>query len=155
MPATKKTIGKKVSKKLIQLLENKSLNLKSISLFLMCIFLVFSCSADLDDKPELPKEPPPPPAVTVPFPEAMYMQNGCGSCHGEEGDGRGSRSDLIGKTRMPNFQERSSYAYGHSIGEIAKTIKNGIPGGYMKSYSYMRQNEIQALAQYIHSMQKK
>ncbi|WP_244936820.1 c-type cytochrome [Leptospira brenneri] len=100
------------------------------------------------------KEPPPPPAVTIPFPEAMYVQNGCASCHGREGNGRGTRSSLLSNSRVPNFQDKSTYIYGSSKEAIAKTIQNGIPGTYMKAYSHMRKKEIDAVANYIQKMQK-
>ncbi|MBM9548665.1 cytochrome c [Leptospira sp. 201903074] len=100
------------------------------------------------------KEPPPPPAVTVPFPEAMYVQNGCASCHGMEGNGRGTRSRLLSNSRVPNFQDKSTYIYGSSKEAIAKSIKNGIPGTYMKAYSHMRKAEINAVAEYIQKMQR-
>ncbi|MCW7479742.1 c-type cytochrome [Leptospira kanakyensis] len=100
------------------------------------------------------KEPPPPPAVSVPFPEAMYVQNGCASCHGMEGNGRGTRSHLLSNSRVPNFQDTSTYIYGSTKEAIAKTIKNGIPGTYMKAYAHMRKQEIEAVAEYIQKMQK-
>ncbi|TGK81266.1 cytochrome c [Leptospira montravelensis] len=100
------------------------------------------------------KEPPPPPAVTVPFPEAMYVQNGCAACHGMEGNGRGTRSHLLSNSRIPNFQDKSTYVYGSSKEAIAKTIKNGIPGTYMKAYGHMRIQEIEAVAEFIQKMQR-
>lgn len=100
------------------------------------------------------KEPPPPKAITVPFPEAMYIQNGCISCHGPEGNGRGTRTHLLKNARIPNFQDVNTYVYGSSKESISKSIQNGIPGTFMKSYSHMRKNEIDALADYIQKMQK-
>ncbi|TGK82611.1 cytochrome c [Leptospira noumeaensis] len=100
------------------------------------------------------KEPPPPPAVTVPFPEAMYVQNGCAACHGMGGNGRGTRSHLLSNSRVPNFQDKTTYIYGSTKEAIAKSIKNGIPGTYMKAYGHMRKQEIEAVAEFIQKMQR-
>ncbi|WP_244932667.1 c-type cytochrome [Leptospira yanagawae] len=118
--------------------------------FILC-FLYFQCNAE-DESTK--KEPPPPKAITVPFPEAMYIQNGCISCHGPEGNGRGTRTHLLKDARIPNFQDITTYVNGSSKEAIAKSIKNGIPGSYMKAYSHMRKNEIDALAEYIQKMQR-
>ncbi|TGL51749.1 cytochrome c [Leptospira kemamanensis] len=117
----------------------------------MFCFILIHCNSENDSTK---KEPPPPKAITVPFPEAMYIQNGCISCHGPEGNGRGSRASLLKDARIPNFQDVSTYIYGSSKQAIAKTIQNGIPGTYMKAYSHMRKHEIDALAEYIQKMQK-
>ncbi|MGV3666831.1 MAG: c-type cytochrome [Leptospira bouyouniensis] len=114
-----------------------------------CIFI--KCNSENESAK---KEPPPPKAITVPFPEAMYIQNGCISCHGPEGNGRGTRTHLLKNARIPNFQDVTTYVYGSSKENISKTIQNGIPGTFMKSYSHMRKNEIDALADYIQKMQK-
>lgn len=92
--------------------------------------------------------------MTVPFPEAMYVQNGCVSCHGPVGNGRGTRTALLANSRIPNFQDKSTYIYGSTKEAIAKTIKNGIPGTYMKAYSHMRKGEIDAIADYVQKMQR-
>lgn len=144
-----------VTRKVTELKEFKVVFRSHIGILIVLTAFQLQCGSQGPDEEAIKPEPPPPPAVTVPFPEAMYMQNGCGSCHGIEGDGRGNRSDVLQKNRMPNFQDRSTYAYGSYISEIAKSIKKGIPGSYMKSYSFLKDKEIQALATYIHSMQKK
>ncbi|MCW7491184.1 cytochrome c [Leptospira sp. 2 VSF19] len=120
-------------------------------IFLIVLSFSPSCTSE-DETPK--KEPPPPPAVTVPFPEAMYVQNGCASCHGIAGNGRGTRTQVLSTSRIPNFQDKSTYIYGSSKEAIAKSIKNGIPGTYMKAYSHMRKSEIDAVAEYIQKMQK-
>ncbi|GBF43793.1 cytochrome C [Leptospira ellinghausenii] len=118
---------------------------------LIFCMILFGCNSENDS---ITKEPPPPKATTVPLPEAMYIQNGCISCHGPEGNGRGTRTHLLRETRIPNFQDRTTYLNGSSKESIANSIKNGIPGTYMKAYSHMRKNEIDALAEYILKMQK-
>lgn len=119
--------------------------------FIFFCLLGLSCNSEENSHK---KEPPPPKAITVPFPEAMYIQNGCISCHGPEGNGRGTRTHLLKDARIPNFQDVSTYIYGSSKQAIAKTIQNGIPGTYMKAYSHMQKIEIDALADYIQKMQK-
>ncbi|MCG6144355.1 c-type cytochrome [Leptospira bandrabouensis] len=119
--------------------------------FLIVLSFLPSCSSE-NETPKI--EPPPPPAVSVPFPEAMYVQNGCASCHGMGGNGRGTRTQLLSNSRIPNFQDKSTYLYGSSKEAIAKSIKNGIPGTYMKAYSHMRKTEIEAVTEYIQKMQK-
>lgn len=127
----------------------------SRTLYWLLLLILFPLLIDCSPDNESPiKEPPPPPAVTVPFPEAMYVQNGCASCHGMAGNGRGTRSSLLSSSRIPNFQDKSTYIYGSTKEAIAKTIKNGIPGTYMKAYSHMRKTEIDSVAEYIHKMQK-
>ncbi|TGM75710.1 cytochrome c [Leptospira levettii] len=117
---------------------------------ILCMLLI-GCNSENDSTI---KEPAPPKATTVPLPEAMYVQNGCISCHGPEGNGRGTRTHLLKESRIPNFQDRTTYTNGSSKESIANSIKNGIPGTYMKAYSHMRKNEIDALAEYILKMQK-
>ncbi|TDY73599.1 cytochrome c [Leptospira meyeri] len=131
----------------------KQIKIKRNTSFILLILVSFlqNCSKE-NEIPE--KEPPLPKAVTVPFPESMYVQNGCASCHGIEGNGRGTRTNLMSNSRIPNFQDKSTYVYGSNKEAIAKTIKNGIPGTYMKSYSHMQKMEIEAVAEYIQKMQK-
>ncbi|TGK49978.1 cytochrome c [Leptospira kanakyensis] len=123
-----------------------------VLLGLVCCSFIFPHCSPENESPI--KEPPPPPAVTVPFPEAMYVQNGCAACHGMVGNGRGTRSHLLSNSRVPNFQDKSTYIYGSTKEAIAKTIKNGIPGTYMKAYAHMRKQEIDAVAEYIQKMQR-
>lgn len=121
--------------------------------FSFIFFCLLGLSCNSEDNSHK-KEPPPPKATTVPLPEAMYIQNGCISCHGPEGNGRGTRTHLLKDARIPNFQDVSTYVNGSTKEAIAKSIKNGIPGTYMKEYSHMQKNEIDALAGYIQKMQK-
>lgn len=140
----------------IGVLRLKKIDYKRRFLFRIYPFLVFClfCIHCSTENQPTKKEPPPPQAVTVPLPEAMYIQNGCISCHGPEGNGRGTRTHLLKGAQIPNFQDVSTYVNGSSIEAISKSIQNGIPGTYMKAYSHMRKYEIEALAGYIQKMQK-
>lgn len=114
--------------------------------------LAFHCSKlDFEETKE-PPPPPPPPRVTVPFPEAMFEQNGCASCHGKDGDGRAT---LSSNGYMPNFQDKSTYRHGSSLPEILNSIKKGVPGTQMRGYPHLQKEEWLALAQHILGFQKK
>ncbi|TGN17179.1 c-type cytochrome [Leptospira idonii] len=120
-------------------------------LLLLCIFISFCQQAD--EEPEVTSAPPIPPRVAVPFPEAMYIQNGCSACHGERGDGRGALSGKPNMGYLPNFNEPSTYRNGTSIDKISKSIVKGIPGTMMRAYPNLKSNEVKAIAEYIHKMQ--
>lgn len=127
---------------------------KAAWILIRCFIILLFINNCTQENESPKKEPPPPPAVTVPFPEAMYVQNGCASCHGMQGNGGGRRTALFANVRIPNFQDKSTYIYGSSKEAIAKTIKNGIPGTYMKAYLHMRKVEIEAVAEYIQKIAK-
>ncbi|MCZ8158218.1 MAG: c-type cytochrome [Leptospira sp.] len=95
-----------------------------------------------------------PPRVFVPFPQAMFAQNGCSSCHGDSGEGRGSQNGLPDSILMPNFQDVRSFRHGSDKASIIRSIQYGIPGTYMKSYSHLRRTEIEALAEQIIRLRK-
>ena len=137
----------------ISLQKQKTLSLTPTTIFFPILFgLLVDCSnTDLNDEPA--SEPPPPPAVTVPFPEAMFRQNGCEGCHGMGGRGDGYKTRQLNLGTMPDFTNRKSYKHGSSVSSIQKTIQNGIPGTYMKGYRHLKSNEIQALANYVYQFQ--
>lgn len=73
----------------------------------------------------------------------IFMDNNCGSCHGEKGEG-----NSIG----PNLTDEY-WLHGGSINDIFKSIKYGIPAkGMIAWQSVLKPNEIQDLSSYIYSL---
>lgn len=58
----------------------------------------------------------------------LYGQNGCASCHGQEGHGDGP----VGRTlaaRPRDFRDAAAFRQGTDIESIAETIATGLTGG--------------------------
>lgn len=121
------------------------------ALLLFISLWISSCSTE----DPTPQEEPIPPRIAVPFPEAMYVQNGCAACHGMDGQGNGPKMSAWSTVSMPNFQNKNSYKQGNAKEDIESSIRTGVPGTLMKSYSYLRKEEREALASFIYNMQRK
>lgn len=121
--------------------------------FCLSIVFFFNCMHTEEEPSQAPVEKIPP-RVFVPFPQAMFAQNGCSSCHGDSGEGRGSQNGLPDSILMPNFQDERSFRHGSDKASIIRSIQYGIPGTYMKSYSHLRRTEIEALAEQIIRLRK-
>jgi hypothetical protein len=121
--------------------------------YFISIVLFMNCMHTEEDQSQAPIEKIPP-RVFVPFPQAMFAQNGCSSCHGDSGEGRESRNDLPSSIYMPNFQDLRSFRHGSDKASIIRSIQYGIPGTYMKSYSHLKKSEIEALADQIIRLRK-
>jgi len=81
--------------------------------------------------------------------EILYKEY-CASCHGLNGDGKGEFSYLLHpKPRDFNdgkFKIRSTpTGYPPLDNDLANTIRNGMPGTAMPSFSFLKDNEIKSL----------
>lgn len=81
--------------------------------------------------------------------KALYLGNGCATCHGLLGDGTGP----VGRTLSPpprNFRLVASFKNGADELSIAQTLATGIPnGGAMPLYAHLTHAERRALAMYV------
>jgi len=88
-------------------------------------------------------------APTVAMGKALYLGNGCATCHGLLGDGTGP----VGRTLMPpprNFRAVEAFRNGADELAIAQTLATGIPnGGAMPLYAHLTHAERRALALYV------
>ena len=74
--------------------------------------------------------------------------NNCVSCHGENGEGNGPAAAAL-NPKPRNFKAPTGeWKNGKDVAGITKTLKEGIAPG-MASYSYLKEEEIAALANYI------
>lgn len=83
---------------------------------------------------------------------ALYLANGCASCHGSSGLGDGP----IGKTLNPrprDFRDSAAFRNGTDVASIARTIASGIPmGGAMPLFAHLTDGERRDLAAYLISL---
>lgn len=92
----------------------------------------------------------PPPAIDVPPPprekpdllergEILYLRHACGTCHGTEGQGKAPARDFT----------RGRFIRGAEMQDLYLTLKVGIAGTAMPSYSALPDEELWALAAYV------
>jgi mono/diheme cytochrome c family protein len=72
----------------------------------------------------------------------------CAICHGPKGDGNGSSA--ISLNPKPRNFLKDKFKFGESLGEIQKTIGDGVPKSAMPSWKEsLGDTDIQALATYV------
>jgi mono/diheme cytochrome c family protein len=80
----------------------------------------------------------------------LYSAN-CSSCHGTDGKGDGPAS--AGLNPPPrNYTSNANWINGQTSSDIYKTLQEGIKGSAMASYSYMKPEDLFALAAYIRAI---
>ena len=86
----------------------------------------------------------------------LYMENGCGVCHGRDGSGRGPLAHTI-EPPPRDYRDPSAYKQGTSVAEIADTIAAGVGGASSKmpQYLHLSEEERTLIAQYIVSLQRR
>ena len=84
----------------------------------------------------------------------LYMENGCGVCHGRDGSGKGPLAHTI-EPPPRDYRDPSAYKQGTSVAEIANTIAAGVGGASSKMprYPHLSEEERTHIAQYIVSLQ--
>lgn len=86
---------------------------------------------------------------------AIYQKN-CVPCHGEAGDGRGEMG-LTVKPRPRNFRDavfkfRSTPSgFLPTDDDLARTIRGGLTGTAMPTFTTLRETEVRAVAEYVKS----
>jgi len=85
----------------------------------------------------------------------LYMENGCGVCHGRDGSGKGPLAHTI-EPPPRDYRDPSAYKQGTSVAEIADTIAAGVGGASTKmpQYLHLSEEERTLIAQYIVSLQR-
>ncbi len=96
---------------------------------------------------------PPPAAQTELSGRLLYATNGCGACHGQDGQGDGP----IARTLTPpprDFRDGAAFKNGVEPAAIARTIAEGLTrdGGQMQSYGHLTESERLRLADYVISL---
>ena len=86
----------------------------------------------------------------------LYLSYGCAVCHGKDGHGNG----INAKNFYPaptNFYDFKNYHYGHEKQDIVYSVKNGVAqeGSTMPAYSHIPRAELEAIADYLISLQQK
>ena len=84
----------------------------------------------------------------------LYMENGCGVCHGRDGSGQGPLAHMI-EPPPRDYRDPTAYKQGTSVAEIASTIAAGVGGASSKmpQYLHLSEEERTLIAQYIVSLQ--
>jgi mono/diheme cytochrome c family protein len=87
---------------------------------------------------------------------SLYMDNGCGVCHGRDGSGNGPLSHTL-EPPPRDYRDPSAYKQGTSVAEIAYTIAAGVggAGSRMPQYPHLSAEERSLIAQYIVSLQNR
>jgi mono/diheme cytochrome c family protein len=79
---------------------------------------------------------------------AVELYATCSACHGDTGEGNGAAAAAL-NPKPRNFKSpEAEWKNGKTVAGITKTLKEGIAPG-MASYSYMKEEEIAALANYV------
>lgn len=99
-----------------------------------------------------------PKTVLTPTPQLLerggnlYTKN-CAQCHGDDGRGQGPAS--AGLAPPPrNFTSPDGWKNGYGRPGIFKTLAEGISGGSMAAFDYLRPNDRMALVHYVRSLGK-
>jgi len=128
---------------------------RSVLIAFVALALV-SCQ---DRTPEIERGSDGPPVAASPAGIAagmgLYMDNGCGVCHGRDGSGKGPLAHTI-EPPPRDYRNPSAYKQGTSVAEIADTIAAGIGGASSKmpQYTHLSAEERTLIAQYIVSLQQ-
>ncbi len=88
---------------------------------------------------------------SIPAGRSLYHANGCAACHGlaGRGDGPAARGAVV---RPRDFSNRRDFRFGHTLEDIVRTLKTGIPASGMPTYSYLTSDERGDLAVFIVSL---
>jgi mono/diheme cytochrome c family protein len=86
----------------------------------------------------------------------FYLMYGCAVCHGKDGLGDG----IGGKNMNPaptNLHKTKEYLHGFTKGDVFYSIKAGVRNGdsIMPSFAHLTYDEIEAISQYVVSLQTK
>jgi caa(3)-type oxidase subunit IV len=75
----------------------------------------------------------------------------CATCHGAEGKGDGAAAGAL-NPKPRNFHSADNWKNGRKPTQIFKTLKEGIPGGAMGSFSTLSVDDRWALVHYVTSL---
>jgi high-affinity iron transporter len=85
---------------------------------------------------------------------ALYLANGCATCHGADGHGEGQIASSL-DPRPRDFRDSSAFKNGTSAVAISRTIAEGIGGGgAMPLFDHLTERERGSLALYITSLRE-
>lgn len=86
--------------------------------------------------------------------QALYLANGCATCHGPDGHGDGQIANSL-DPRPRDFRDSSAFKNGTSAVAVARTIAEGIPGGgAMPVFDHFTERERGSLALYISTLRR-
>ena len=98
---------------------------------------------------------PPPTAAEIDLGRGLYLQHGCGVCHGLDGSGNGPRAAAIDPPPR-DYRDRSAYRRGTDPSSIAETIAVGIATavgvGGMPAYPHLSEADRLAIARFVVSL---
>ena len=89
-------------------------------------------------------------AADVSAGRSLYLNHGCGVCHGSDGHGDGPLSATL-SPKPRDFRERAAFVQGRSVKEIAVTIERGVikKGSLMPAFSHIPEAARLKIATYI------
>lgn len=81
---------------------------------------------------------------------SLYLNHGCGVCHGSDGHGDGPLSATL-SPKPRDFRERAAFVQGRSVKEIAVSIERGVikKGALMPAFSHIPEADRLKIATYI------
>ncbi len=89
-------------------------------------------------------------AADVSAGRSLYLNHGCGVCHGSEGHGDGPLSATL-SPKPRDFRERAAFVQGRSVKEIAVTLERGVirKGSLMPAFSHISETDRLKIATYV------
>lgn len=83
----------------------------------------------------------------------LYAANGCGTCHGMQGNGDGPVAATL-NPRPRDFRDADAFKNGTDPSSIANTLATGLTrdGGQMQSYFHLSDRERHLIARYVISL---
>ena len=94
------------------------------------------------------------PAVTRQEGARLFQEQRCLVCHGPEGHGDGERAGAFNPPPR-DFRDLRAYRQGADAGAIAETVRTGVRGAQMPSFSHLSKRERLALGAFVVSLQKR
>ena len=89
-------------------------------------------------------------AADVSAGRSLYLNHGCGVCHGSDGHGDGPLSATL-SPKPRDFREQAAFVQGRSVKEIAVTLERGVirKGSLMPAFSHISEMDRLKIATYI------
>jgi mono/diheme cytochrome c family protein len=123
---------------------------KKQSILILITFLAVSLTVNCGKKEEkAPETSTTTESTSTNSSKAAELYAQCAACHGDQGLGDGAAGAQL-KPAPRNFKSATAeWKNGKTVEGITKTLKEGITGTSMAAYSYLSDEDINTLANYV------